>query len=202
MILASIEHRHSGQVSAVLALSLLAACAAPGPQAPHTSETVSAVVKADVERAEDAEKARRHDVARTEYERAIADAHDAVSEHFARREFAETLETWGEVPAAIAQLERTTALRPGDAASWHDLGILYHHRGDDARALAALERAKQLAPRDPRPRIALGALLLCKQDLDAARSEYQGLLDLDLPDRLREKVRWVLDHLQAPPGCT
>jgi Flp pilus assembly protein TadD len=163
---------------------------------------VSAVVRTDVERAEDAERKRQHDVARGEYEHAIADAHDPASEHFARREYAETLESWGEVPAAIAQLERIVATRPDDAASWHDLGILYHHSGNDTRARPALERAKELAPRDPRPRIALGALLLCRGDLEAARAEYQGLLELDIPDGLREKVRWVLEHLQAPPGCT
>jgi Flp pilus assembly protein TadD len=159
-------------------------------------------VNADVEHAEEAEKARRHDVARAAYEHAITDAHDPASEHFARREFAETLETWGEVTEAIAQLERATELRPDDTASWHDLGILYHHHGDDIRARQALLRAKRLAPRDPRPRIALGVLLLCQQDLEGARAEYQELLELDLPDRLREKVRWVLEHLQVPPSCT
>jgi Flp pilus assembly protein TadD len=160
------------------------------------------MVTADIERAEDAEKARRHDLARAEFEHAIADAHDSASEHFAHKEFAETLETWGEITAAIAHLERATTLRPDDAASWHDLGILYHHRGDDTRARGALERAKQLAPRDPRPRIALGVLLLCQHELDAARVEYEGLLGLDLSDRLREKVHWMLEHLAAPPGCT
>ena len=183
-------------------LALLVACSAPAPQAPHETHGVTAIVRADVERAEDAEKKRQHDVARAEYEHAVADAKDPVSQHFAHREYAETLETWGEVPAAIAQLEAAVAADAGDAASWHDLGILYHHQGDDARALAALGRAKQLAPRDPRPRIALGALLLCRKDLPGARSEYQDLLDLDLPDRLREKVRWVLAHLEAPPHCT
>jgi Flp pilus assembly protein TadD len=183
-------------------LVLAVACSAPAPQAPHETHGVSAVVRADVERAEDAEKQRQHDVARAGYERAVADAKDAQSQHFAHREYAETLESWGEVSAAIAQLEAAVAAEPGDAPSWHDLGILYHHEGDDTRALAALGHAKQLAPRDPRPRIALGALLLCRKDLTGARTEYQDLLDLDLPDRLREKVRWVLDHLEAPPHCT
>jgi tetratricopeptide (TPR) repeat protein len=186
----------------IRAALLLGACSPPPPQAPHDPNGVSAIVRADVERAEDAEKMRRHDVARAEYERAVAAANDPASRHFAHREFAETLETWGEVPAAIAELEAAVAAAPDDAASWHDLGILYHHQADDTHAVAALERAKQLAPRDPRPRIALGALLLCRDELVRARSEYEALLGLDLPDRLREKVRWLLDHLQSPPHCT
>ena len=178
------------------AIAIASACAHAPPPGP------SAATKAAVEHAEDAELHRDHDAARARYQQAIADAPDPASAIFARREFASTLEAWGEVPAAIAQLEAAVAAEAGDAASWHDLGILYHHQGDDPRALAALGRAKQLAPRDPRPRIALGALLLCRNDLAGARSEYQDLLDLDLPDRLREKVRWVLAHLEAPPHCT
>jgi len=184
-------------------VALACACgSAPAPRAPHALAGVSVEVRGDVDRAEQAELARRHDLARTEYERAVADARDPQSQHFARREFAETLETWGEFAEAIAQLEGAVAAEPGDPASWHDLGLLYHHQGDDARALAAWERSKQLAPRDPRPRIALALLHLCHGELGAARSEYQALLDLDLPDRLRDRIHWVLDHLEAPGHCS
>lgn len=177
------------------ALAVLVACAAPKPVT-----TPSAVVVADVKRAEDAELRRDHDRARAEYEHAIADAHDPISEHFARREYADTLATWGEHAEMKRQLERAVALAPDDAASWHDLGLVYHHDGDDPQALAALERAKQLAPRDYRPRIALAALRWSRHDTGGAAAEYRALLDLDLPPRLREKVRWALDQLAKAPA--
>ena len=174
-------------------LALAAACGSPpAPRAP------SALVKADVERAEAAEKARQHDVARAAYVQAIADARDPSDLAFARREFAETLISWGELKAAIGQLESATAARPDDAGVWHDLGILRHHEGDDAGAVAALERARSLVPDDPRPRIALAALRWSRGDRAGATVEYRELLALDLPDRLRAKVRWALDQLAKP----
>lgn len=178
----------------------VAACGTPGPRAPAPPHGASAVVLADVERAEDAERARRHDLARAAYERAVADAHDPASVHFARREFAETLETWGELAAAIAQLEGAVAAVPTDAVAWEHLGLLYHHEGDDARALAALERSKQLAPKSYWPRKALAALRLCHNDRAGAIAEYRDLLSLDLPDRLRADVSQALEYLQRSPG--
>jgi Flp pilus assembly protein TadD len=170
----------------------LTACASASPPPPTTP---SAIVRADVEQAETAERTRRHDLARAAYQRAVADAHDPASERYARREYAETLETWGELAEAIAQLEGAVAVRPDDAASWHDLGVLRFQKGDAAGATAALERAKQLAPRDPRPRTALAALHWQGHDYAAAAAEYRAMLGLDLPDKLRAKVEWALGEL-------
>ncbi len=173
---------------------LLVACA-HAPPAPTSRD----VVRADIARAEDAELHRRHDVARAEYLRAIADAKDPETQRYARREFAETLEHWGEVGEATAQLEAAVAAVPGDAASWNDLGVLYHNQGDDPRALAALERAKALAPRDWRPRRQLAMLLVVMHDYARATAEYRAMLELDLPDRLRSAVKKALDLLAAQP---
>jgi Flp pilus assembly protein TadD len=152
-------------------------------------------VKTEIELAETAERARKHDVARVHYERAIVLATDPASGAYARREFAETLATWGEVPAAITHLERSLELVSDDAAAWHDLGILKHNRGDLSGATAALERAKTLAPEDIRPRVALAALRWKMGNRAGATAEYKALLDLELPDRLRTKVKWALDQL-------
>ena len=176
----------------VVASILGAACGTPAPRAP------SAAVKADVDRAEVAEKARDHEAARAAYVRAIADARTPADTAFARREFAETLISWGELAAATGQLESAVAARPDDAATWHDLGILRHHAGDDAGAVVALERARALVPDDPRPRIALAALRWTRGDVAGATAEYKDLLALDLPDRLRAKVQWALDQLAKP----
>jgi Tfp pilus assembly protein PilF len=178
-----------------LAAALLVGCASAPPKPVGPSD----VVRADVDQAESSERIRRHDLARTAYERAVADAHDPASIRFARREYAETLETWGEVAEAIAQLEGAVAARPDDAASWHDLGILRSQQGDAAGAAVALEHAKQLAPSDPRPRTALAALHWRDHDYAAALAEYRAMLALDLPAKLRAKVEWAIGELSRPP---
>jgi len=176
-------------------LFVLAACGHPHAPPPARPEPT---VRDEVRLAEDAERQRRHDVAREHYERAVAGAHDPASVAFARHEYAETLVTWGEVPAAIAQLEAAVAAKPDDAGVWHDLGLARHHEGDDRGAVYALERARTLLPRDPRPRIALAALRWQLGDKPGAAAEYRALLELDLPDRVRTKVEWALGELAKP----
>jgi Flp pilus assembly protein TadD len=170
------------------------ACAHGGPAA----HGPTGEIRAEIDQAETAEKARQHDVARTHYQRAIATAHDPASIAFARHEYAETLVTWGEVPEARAQLEIAVAANPGDASAWHDLGILRHSAGDDPGAIQALARAEALVPNDPRPRTALAALYWKRGDKASAAREYRGLLELDLPDRVRAKVQWALAELAKP----
>ncbi|HTR51783.1 MAG TPA: hypothetical protein VMJ10_13800 [Kofleriaceae bacterium] len=182
------------------ALALIAACTSPAPQAPSQPTGITPVVKADVRRAEDAELARKHDVARVEYERAVADATNAASRHFAHREYAETLETWGELDGATAHLEAAVAAAPGDALAWQHLGLLYHHAGDDRRARTALEKSKQLAPNSYYPRKALAALDLCANDRDGALAEYREMLALDLSERMRADVQQAIDYLVKSPG--
>ena len=175
----------------VLIVLVLVAC---GGRTPAAREP-AASVKSEIEQAETAERARKHDVARVHYEKAIALAADPTSSAYARREFAETLATWGEVPQAIAQLEQSVQLVDGNAGAWHDLGILKHNQGDMPGATTALERAKTLAPEDFRPRVALAALRWKTGDRTGATTEYKALLELELPDRLRAKVKWALDQL-------
>jgi Flp pilus assembly protein TadD len=167
--------------------------AAPTPAAPRDA------VRIEVERAEDAERARHHDQARAHYEAAIGLAVDPASRRFAHREYADTLMSWGELDGATRELRAVTAATPDDAAAWHDLGILLHQRRDDAGAIAALERAQQLAPRDLRPRVALAALRWSLGDRPGAVRAYQELLELDPPERLRAKIVWALGQLGAAP---
>lgn len=177
-------------------LLLLVACASTPAAATH--HTPVPTVRGEIEAAETAEKARQHDVARVHYEAAVAAAKDPESIAFARREYAETLATWGETSAARAQLEVVVGVAPNDPSAWHDLGIIRHHEGDIRGAIAALGRAEELAPADPRPKIALAALYWRQRDKPNATREYQKLLELDLPPRLREKVQWALAELAKP----
>jgi len=176
-------------------LLVLVACSrTPAPQAPLDN------VRADIVRAEDAEKARRHDEARTYYERAVAEARTPASIHFAHREYGETLATWGEIDAAKAHLEAAVAAVDGDPIAWQMLGIV---RASDAikdlpGAFAALERSKQLAPHAWIPRRDLAVLHWKLGQRAEALAEYRAMLDLDLPPRLREKVQWAIEQLSRP----
>ncbi len=177
------------------ALYPLVACG--GPQ--HaTAPPPTDPVRAEIERAEDAERARQHDQAAVHYRAAIAAARTPKQQAWAHREFAETLATWGQLADATHELDAAAVATPDDPAVWQDLGILRHKQGDDAGSLEALGRAKQLAPRDARPRIALAALYWSTGAKPQALAEYKELLDLDLPDRVREKVRWAIGVLEKP----
>ena len=189
-------------------LVLIAACARPPPASPKPADPV----RAEIELAEAAEKQRQHLVAREHYEKAVAAARDPASLAFARREFGETLATWGENAEARVQLEASVAAVPTDPIAWQMLGILRHKLGDIPGAFAALEKSKALAPRAWIPRRDLAVLhwslgegrtadpdpATATQHRAAALAEYQAMLDLDLPPRLREKVEWAIDVLLKP----
>jgi Flp pilus assembly protein TadD len=174
---------------------LLALAACGGGQHPATAPDP---VRVEIERAEDAEKLRHHDEAAVHYKAAIAAATTRKAQAWAHHEFAETLATWGQLADAQHELEAAAAATPGDPSVWQDLGILRHKQADEPGALEALGRAKSLAPRDARPRIALAALYWSTGDKPNALAEYRALLDLDLPDRVREKVRWAIGVLEKP----
>lgn len=172
-----------------------------GAAAPRPAPAPAEAVRAELDAAERAELARNHAVARRHYEAAIAAAvaapppRDLPSQRLARREYAETLISWGELPAAAAQLAALVAVDEQNAAAWHDLGMVRHALGELPAAISALTTARRLAPDDSRPRIALAALYWKRGDLAAARAEYQALLELPLPERVRDKVEWALGQL-------
>jgi Flp pilus assembly protein TadD len=184
------------------ALVFLVACA-------HGSTTTTparpdTTVVDEIKAAETAEKARQHDVARAHYEAAIKAAHDPASVDLAHRSFAGTLISWGEIPEAKIHLEAAVAAKPDDAGSWHDLGLVLNALGDKEHAVSSLEKARDLRPDDPRPRIALAALRWKLGDRPGATLEYKALLGLDLPTPVREKVEWAIKVLEnngipAPP---
>lgn len=167
-----------------------------------TPAAARARVAALIADADAAEARREHDVARDLYGQAVDAAvasGDAEGEVLARRALADTLLSWRELAAAREELAAITTRAPDDASAWHDLGIVAYALGDEPGATRALTQARTLAPGDPRPRVALASMKWRAGDRSGAIAEYQALLELDLPARLREKVEWALRTLGAPP---
>jgi tetratricopeptide (TPR) repeat protein len=186
----------------------LVGCSRRGPAPPKANDTV----RLEIDKAEAAEKQRQHLVARQHYEAAVVAARDPASVGFAHREFGETLATWGETAEARTHLEASVAAVPADPIAWQMLGIVRVKLGDVPGAFAALEKAKALAPRAWVPRRDLAVLhwslgegrsaapdpAIAARHRVAALAEYQAMLDLELPDRLRDKVQWAIDVLSKP----
>ena len=174
-----------------MAILVLASCASkppPAALAPATLKTIAA--------AAGHERQRRYDRARALYRQAVRAAPDRASGAYAARKFAMALLFWGEYGPARRELQRAVRLVPEDVASWHDLGMVDHRLGDLPAAEADFRQAKTLAPADPRPRIALAALLWKQSRLPAALGEYRELLRLELSPALREKVEWAIAALE------
>jgi putative PEP-CTERM system TPR-repeat lipoprotein len=82
----------------------------------------------------------------------------------------------GNMDAALATLEAVLAADPADHAAWNLLGDLRTQRSDgDPAALLAFEQSLRIRPEQLHPRLALIGLHLARDDLPAARSQWQGL---------------------------
>lgn len=178
-----------------LALVLLFGCGAP----------VTPVTKADpaqlrIERAKDYERKRRYDLAELEYRAAIAEAASASSRRQARRQLVDALIFWGKLGEARLELVELLDEHPADVSAWHDLGILHSKLGDAGASERALRRAIELAPKNPKSRIALAALLVNGRRFKEAQAEYRTLLELELPPSLDRAVREALELLARELG--
>lgn len=161
-------------------------------------EEPSAETRRLIAEAETQERARRYDLARVRYQKAVDAAPTPASAAFAAHRFASALAFWGELEPARAMLETAVARDPGRASAWHDLGVIRVQLGDLAGAEMALRRAVDLARGDPRPRIALAALLVKTHRYREAEVQYRELRDnFDLPPRLRAAVDRALELLRA-----
>ena len=153
-----------------------------------------------IDEAERHERARRYDLARASYQQAVDTAATGRSGGFAAHRFASALAFWGELEPARAMLETAVARDPRRASAWHDLGVIRAQLGDLAGAETALQQAATLAPRDPRPRVALAALLVKTGRYREAEREYRRLLELELPPRIRSAIERALALLASERG--
>jgi Flp pilus assembly protein TadD len=178
----------------VLAGLLIAGACASRP--PRTAQPASST-RALLAEAHRAERERRYDRARELYLRAAREAPDRASQATAWRELGSALIFWGELAEAQSALERVVAIAPDQVSAWHDLGIVRTRRGDRPGAERAFRRAILLAPEEPRPRIALAALLVVERRWEDALDQYRVLERLDLPERTARAVKRAIELLEA-----
>jgi tetratricopeptide (TPR) repeat protein len=82
----------------------------------------------------------------------------------------------GQLDAAIEALQRACSLQPGLAMAWYDLGVLLVRAVRFEESEAALRKASELAPDNPRARLQLADLLKMAGHADAAATVYRGML--------------------------
>ena len=180
---------------AAVALTVLAG-ACGGARAEERQEP-AASTRALLTRAREAERARRYDRARELYLRATREAPDRHSQALAWRELGSALIFWGELDEASRALGRVVAIDPGAVSAWHDLGIVRAKLDDPAGAERAFRRAIALAPEEPRPRVALAALLVRQRRWNDALAEYRVLARLELPEAMRKAVARAIQLLEV-----
>ena len=177
------------------------ATAAPRVQMP-TTHTDASIWRHELALAQQAELQRAHVEARAYYQAAYQHAPNDHAHAQVARQFADTLLSWGEFTEAQTQLELVVTHQPSQAAGWHDLGMVRFRLGLPAGAEVALRRAVALVPGEPRPRIALAALLWANHRGADALREYQALRHLALPIAVRNKVDWAITQLSRPVVTT
>ena len=187
----------AGRSIAVAALAALAgACGGRGERAERPREA-AASTRSILDQARKEERARRYDRARELYLRATREAPDRGSEAIAWRELGSALIFWGELEEAAQALGRVVAIDPAAISAWHDLGIVRARLGDVTGAERAFHRAIALAPEEPRPRVALAALLVRQRRWDDALAQYRRLERLDLPETTRRAVGRAIEILEV-----
>jgi tetratricopeptide (TPR) repeat protein len=173
-------------------LVVTAACgsATPAPEQP-SQPTQDLLAQADA-----AEKERRYDLAQALYVQARRQAPDPASGAAAALAHGRALIFWGEYEQAEAALDEATHHAPDNPGVWHDLGMVRHERGNLAGAEIAFRRSIAASPRDPRPRLALAALLWKQRRHSQALREYEALAQLALPERVQAQVQWAIATLR------
>jgi tetratricopeptide (TPR) repeat protein len=81
---------------------------------------------------------------------------------------------WGEPEWAAPRLEEAVRRDP---KAWHALGLVRFHLGDTKAAIDAYRRGLQANPADMSNRIGLATVALASDDMTAALSQYDAILE-------------------------
>ncbi len=92
---------------------------------------------------------------------------------------ARALQNTGQIPAALPELERTTALQPRNFGFWMELGSSYDLAGKPDEAIVAVKRAINAAPYYAQTHWQLGNLLLRKGQREEAFAEFRLAVNSD-----------------------
>ena len=92
---------------------------------------------------------------------------------------ARALQNTGQLPAALPELERATALQPRNFGYWMELGTSYDLAGKSEEAIAAVKRAIKAAPYYAQTHWQLGNLLLRKGHREEAFAEFRLAVNSD-----------------------
>ena len=88
---------------------------------------------------------------------------------------------------------------PANVHAWTDIGTAHYNVGRTEEAKAAWQQALQLAPEDPQLHYNMGFLYANSEppDFDAAKREWQSVLDLAPGTQLAKTVQVHMEGLQA-----
>ena len=162
-----------------------------------TAPLVAKPVLALLQQAEKAERARDYHTARERYQKAIAVAPDPTSAALANRKMASALLFWGEYEGAERRLMQSLVHDGTQVRVWHDLAIVQVQLKKHDAALASLVKAVELAPGEPRIRVAYAALLVKERRYRDAITQYKHLLTLSIPPTIEQATHKALRMLAA-----
>lgn len=132
---------------------------------------------------------RRYDEALESYKKAVQIKPDYADAHYSLGILASML---SEYDLAITSFKAVTRLDPKNAKAYFSLGNVYNEKEDYEDAIIAYRSSVKIDPKNAAARYSLGVayLQLRRQNLSAARNEYNALLklDKDLAQDLAEKI--------------
>jgi tetratricopeptide (TPR) repeat protein len=108
----------------------------------------------------------------------------------------------GEWQQALEWFPKLVAIDPGNVHAWTDIGTSNYNLGKTPEAQAAWQKGLELAPEDPQLHYNMGFLYANAEtpDFEAARREWQTVLDLAPGTQLAETVQVHMEGLVATPA--
>jgi len=97
----------------------------------------------------------------------------------ALRKLASSLQSLGQFPRAAEILKQALAAKPGDAAGWHEFGLVYLHQGMKSEAVAAFRKAVSLDADFTEADNSLGGVLLESGDLAGAEAAFREAMRIE-----------------------